>query len=94
VFEFGAELSFKAFSTWQDNQGFIWRHVVEPYTDITLIPEPNLLPEQIYQFDEVDEIEESNTVRFGVEIGGSIKQIILKLLLENYCILIYMQILI
>jgi lipopolysaccharide assembly outer membrane protein LptD (OstA) len=66
MFEFGAELSFKAFSTWQDNQGFIWRHVVEPYTDITLIPEPNLLPEQIYQFDEVDEIEESNTVRFGV----------------------------
>lgn len=66
VFELGAELSFKAFSTWQDNQGFTWRHVVEPYTDLTLIPEPNLLPEQIYQFDEVDEIEESNTVRFGV----------------------------
>lgn len=66
VFELGAELSFKAFSTRQDNQGFTWRHVVEPYTDLTLIPEPNLLPEQIYQFDEVDEIEESNTVRFGV----------------------------
>lgn len=66
VFEFGAEVSFKAFSTWQDNDGFTWRHVVEPYTDITLIPEPNLLPDQIYQFDDVDEIEESNTIRLGV----------------------------
>lgn len=66
VFEIGAEASFKAFSTWVDNDGFTWRHVVEPYTDITLIPEPNLLPSEIYQFDDIDDIDESNTVRLGL----------------------------
>lgn len=66
VFEFGLEASFKAFSTWNDNKGFTWRHIVEPYTDITFIPEPNLLPDQIYQFDDIDEIEESKILRLGL----------------------------
>ncbi len=66
VFELGAEVSFKAFSIWRDNRGFTWRHIVEPYTDITFIPEPNLLPDEIYQFDDIDEIEESKTIRLGL----------------------------
>ena len=73
VFEFGVETSFKAFSIWNDNRGFAWRHVVEPYSDITFIPEPNLLPKQIYQFDDIDEIEETKTIRLGVKNGWQYK---------------------
>lgn len=66
VFEMGTEVSFKAFSTWTDNDGFLWRHVIEPYADVKLIPEASLLPDELYQFDEVDEIEEEKTVLFGL----------------------------
>lgn len=66
VFELGTEISFKAYSIWPDANGVLWRHVVEPYTDITFIPEPNVLPDQIYQFDDIDEIEATKTIRLGL----------------------------
>jgi hypothetical protein len=42
------------------------RHVVEPYANYTLIPEPNLRPDRLYQFDSVDELDEEDSVRVGV----------------------------
>ncbi len=66
LFEAGMEISFKAFSTWQDFSGNTWRHVVEPYADYTYVPEPNLLPSDLYQFDDVDELGEMNSLRLGV----------------------------
>lgn len=65
VFEMGLELSFKAFKTW-DHLETPLRHIVEPYADYTYIPEPNLLPENLYAFDSVDEIDALNQVKLGV----------------------------
>lgn len=66
VFEIGTEISFKAFSTWADNDGFTWRHVIEPYADIKLIPEASLTPEELYQFDDIDEIKEGKKLLLGL----------------------------
>jgi LPS-assembly protein len=65
--EFGMETSFKAFKTWEsDNDEMPLRHIVEPYANYTLVPEPNLLPENIYQFDEVDTLDKEQWVKVGV----------------------------
>ncbi len=70
VYELGFETSFKSFKVlhngWlsQDDQGL--RHVVEPYARHTYIPEPNVLPENLLQFDSVDEVDKQHDVRFGV----------------------------
>jgi len=70
VYELGFETSFKAFRAWEDlivlNDGDGLRHVVEPYLRHTYIPEPNLLPEQLPQFDSVDQVNETHTLRLGV----------------------------
>ena len=63
---FGLETSFKTYGMWEDEQGAPWRHVIEPYANYTYIPEPNLLPEDIYPFDAIDEIDFQHTVRLGV----------------------------
>ena len=63
--EAGMEVSFKAFKTW-GGQIRPRRHVVEPYANYTFRPEPSLLPENIRQFDDVDEITEDHSVRFGI----------------------------
>jgi len=63
--EVGLETSFKAFKTW-GGQVRPRRHVIEPYANYTLRPEPSLLPDEIYQFDEVDELVEDHSVRFGI----------------------------
>ncbi len=75
VFELGTEISFKSYGLWQDTPGNIWRHVVEPYSDYTYIPEPNLVPSQLYQFDEVDEIDRTNKLRLGVRNRWQIKPV-------------------
>jgi LPS-assembly protein len=72
VFELGFETSFKAFSVWhndplmtgRDDVGL--RHVVEPYARHTYIPEPNVLPADLPQFDEVDRIGKRHDVLLGV----------------------------
>ncbi|MFH0954345.1 MAG: LPS assembly protein LptD [Verrucomicrobiota bacterium] len=70
VYELGVELSFKAFKVLhneprgRDDVGL--RHVVEPYALHTYIPEPNLVPEQLYQFDSVDQVDQQHDVLFGV----------------------------
>lgn len=75
VLEFGTEISLKSYGLWQDTPGNIWRHVVEPYANYTYIPEPDLVPSQLYQFDEVDEIDRKNSVRLGVRNRWQIKPV-------------------
>ncbi len=71
VFELGQKASFKAFKMFQgDNM----RHVVEPYTDYTYIPEPNVLPDNIYQFDGVDSLDSRHDLRIGMRNKLQTKQ--------------------
>lgn len=65
LFEIGAEASFKAFKTW-DNGDMPMRHIVEPYANYTLVPEVDLTPDNLYQFDEIDDIGKQHWVQLGV----------------------------
>jgi LPS-assembly protein len=65
----GLETSFRAFKLLSNEENMFgtgWRHVVEPYTDYTYVPEPNIRPAQLYQFDEIDALDRRNDLRFGV----------------------------
>lgn len=70
VYELGAEVSFKAFRTWDDlivlEDGDGLRHVAEPFVRHTYVPEPNLLPENLPQFDSVDQVRDQHTLRLGM----------------------------
>ncbi len=66
VFEAGAELSTRAYGYWDAADGLQWRHVIEPYANYTFIPEPNLLPSELYQFDSIDRIDKTHSLRIGV----------------------------
>lgn len=63
---FDLDLSLKAYGMWTAADGTPWRHVIEPYAQYTYIPEPNLVPEDLFQFDSVDELDFTHTVRLGV----------------------------
>jgi len=67
--EIGVETSFKAFGLVHNNattlgQGL--RHVIEPFANYTFRPEPNVEPENLYQFDSIDELDESHFIELGV----------------------------
>jgi len=64
-FELGLEASYKAFATWGGNAR-PRRHIIQPYANWTMIPEPSVLPENLYQFDSVDELEETHEIQLGV----------------------------
>lgn len=70
LYEAGVEVSFKAFKVinespiGRDFHGL--RHVVEPYAKHTYIPEPNLRPGALPQFDDVDALDIRNDIYFGV----------------------------
>ena len=64
--EFGFEVSFKAFKTWEGGAISPMRHIVEPYLNYTLVPEPELVPDNIYQFDSVDTLGEQHWIKLGV----------------------------
>lgn len=66
VFEIGSEVSTRAYGYWDEATGRQWRHVVEPYANWTFIPEPNLLPDEIWQFDGIDRIDKRDTLRIGL----------------------------
>ena len=66
VFEVGVEVSSRAYGYWDARNGVRWRHVVEPYADFNCVPEPNVLPEELYHFDSIDRIDEETTLRLGV----------------------------
>lgn len=66
VLELGTEASFKAYGMWTGDDGTLWRHVAEPYANYTYIPEPDVLPGELYQFDAIDEIDFTHVVRVGM----------------------------
>ena len=66
LFEFGAEVSTRAYGFWDGRDGARWRHVVEPYLNWTYVPEPNLRPHQLWQFDAIDRLDKGNTLRLGL----------------------------
>lgn len=70
--ELGAETSFKAFRTLFSGATGLeedrdLRHVIEPYADYTFRVEPDdeVLPENLWQFDAIDEIDKANEVSVG-----------------------------
>lgn len=67
--EIGLESSFKAYGIIHEGPtglGTGLRHVVEPFTNYTFIPEPDLPPDRIYQFDAIDRLGERHDILFGV----------------------------
>jgi hypothetical protein len=64
--ETGVESSYRAYRTWVN--GFVspLRHVAEPYANYTLAPEPNLTPDELHQFDEVDQLDLDHSVKVGM----------------------------
>ncbi len=71
VIGFGQEASFKAFRMFQ---GGVKRHVIEPYADYTFVPEPNVSPENIYQFDGVDSLDSRHDLRIGMRNKLQVKR--------------------
>ena len=65
LIEFGFEVSFKAFKTWEGGVISPMRHIVEPYLNYTIVPEPELVPANIYQFDSVDTLGEQHWTKVG-----------------------------
>jgi LPS-assembly protein len=69
MMELGLETSFKAFQTWDTEPSPLidgLRHIVEPYLNYTYIPDPNIEPDELYQFDDVDALDRQNTIALGV----------------------------
>ncbi len=64
VFGIGTEVSFKAFKQW-GNDAKPRRHVLEPYANYTFVAEPDVLPQNIYEFDSIDSINEYHQIRIG-----------------------------
>jgi len=68
IFEAGALTSFKAYKELTGKSGFYGtglRHVAEPYAEY-LYRNSGVETNQLYQFDEIDELVNRNEVRFGV----------------------------
>jgi LPS-assembly protein len=70
IYQLGWEGSFKSFKTWDDyiviGEGDGLRHVAEPYLDHTYFAEPDLLPEELPQFDDVDTLDKRNDIKIGM----------------------------
>lgn len=69
LMELGFETSFRAFKVLNNDENIFGtglRHVVEPYANYTFIPEPNLRPDDLYQFDSVDTLDKQSTIAVGV----------------------------
>lgn len=70
LYEVGFETSLKAFRTWDDlivmGDGDGLRHVAEPYLKHTYTPEPNVLPDELPQFDSVDSLNKRHDLLIGM----------------------------
>lgn len=68
LYEMGFETSYKAYKVMTERET-IWgrglRHVVEPYVRHTYIPDPDLLRQNLPQFDSVDRLGSVHAVQFG-----------------------------
>lgn len=65
LMEIGMEVSTRAYGFWRADDGSSWRHVAEPYADWTFVPEPNLTPDEIYNFDKIDRLTKEHSLRLG-----------------------------
>ncbi len=69
LFEVGLETSFKSFRVWNQRPNYLGhglRHIAEPYSGYTWIPKPNLRPDDLYQFDAVDQLDRRHDVLIGM----------------------------
>lgn len=67
--QIGLETSFKAFKVWETYPGTIInniRHIAEPYANYSYVPKPNVLSNELYQFDDVDTFGKLNEIRIGM----------------------------
>ncbi len=65
----GLETSFRAFKVLDADEtifGTGLRHLVEPYANYTYVPEPNLTPDELYQFDYLDGLGKDHSITFGL----------------------------
>ena len=70
VFELGFETSYKAFKTLSEahrgnDVDVGMRHIVEPFANYTFVPKPNVDPEELYPFDNIDLRDEANDLVLG-----------------------------
>jgi len=68
LFELSLETSFKAFSVIEEGSiglGRGLRHVVEPYAQLLVRPEPSVVSAKLPQFDDIDELDEETTLVLG-----------------------------
>jgi len=69
LFEIGLDASFKAFkelSNRDRGRDVGYRHVIEPFANYTFVPEPNVTPDELYQFDSIDRLDEKNDLGIGL----------------------------
>ncbi len=69
--ELGIEASMKFYNAWQNVRSPFFkldglRHVFEPYTNYTFIPDVSESREHLYYFDDIDRLKEMNFIRFGM----------------------------
>lgn len=67
--QLGLETSFKAFKVWETYPGTVvnnLRHIAEPYADYSYIPKLNVVSNELYQFDDVDALDQANEVKIGM----------------------------
>ena len=72
AFELGLEGNMKISRTWQTPRNAFWqldglRHVAVPYFNLVYIPKPTVDYQNIYYFDEVDQIEKEAFIRLGIQ---------------------------
>ena len=90
--ELGLEGNVKFYRTWQTAKNAFWRidglrHVAVPYFNLVYMPRPTESYENIYYFDEVDQLEKEAFIRLGIQnrlqtrIGNQIYQWVS---MENY----------
>lgn len=63
--EMGVEVSYRAFKMWMTDVA-PWRHVAEPYLNWTYVPEPNVVPEELLEFDRIDRLDKRHDIRLGM----------------------------
>ncbi len=63
------ETSFKAFRVFNERPNYLGeglRHLAEPYAEYTFVPEPNQRPDDLYQFDAIDALDERHDITLGI----------------------------
>lgn len=73
LWETGTQVTMKAFKTWMAGDDPM-RHVVEPRADYTYRPQPNLVPDDLYDFDAIDRLERDHSVRIGLRNKLQVKK--------------------